>query len=108
MAVADASARPLARRTGTPLLSTRARHLVGRFAYGVTPALARQVEARGGAGRCFDWQLSPRRVHDPSGNALDSWFPHLTWSTSRIAVENESGRVGGWEVMADYQNWLLL
>ena len=34
---------------GAPLLSTRARHLVGRFAYGVTPALARRfstTEAR--------------------------------------------------------------
>jgi hypothetical protein len=96
------------RHADAPLLSAQARHLVGRFAYGVTPALARQVRARGGAQKWFEWQLSPGRVRDPEGHALDTWFPHLLWSTSRIADENDSGRVGGWKVMVDYQNWLLL
>ena len=91
-----------------PLLSTRARHLVGRFAYGVTPALAREVLHHGGARDWFEWQLSPHHVHDHAGQALDAWFPHLSWSPARISAENNSGRVGGWEVMADYQNWLLL
>jgi hypothetical protein len=95
------------RRTGS-LLSTQARHLVGRFSYGVTPALAREVRHQGGARSWFDWQLSPGKISDPAGDALLGWFPHLKWSTSRIAEENDSGRVGGWEVMADYQNWLLL
>jgi hypothetical protein len=97
------------RAAGSPsLLSTHARHLVGRFSYGVTPALAREVTHKGGAHPWFEWQLTPGRVHDPDGDALDTWFPHLKWSTSRIAAENDSGKVGGWEVMADYQNWLLL
>ena len=91
-----------------PLLSTQARHLVGRFAYGVTPALAREVLHHGGARDWFEWQLSPHHVHDHAGQALDAWFPHLSWSPARISAENNSGRVGGWEVMADYQNWLLL
>jgi Protein of unknown function (DUF1800) len=93
---------------GAPLLSTRARHLVGRFAYGVTPALAREVQHHGGARDWFEWQLNPHHVHDHAGKALDAWFPHLRWSPAKISAENNSGRVGGWEVMADYQNWLLL
>jgi hypothetical protein len=96
-----------AHRAGS-LLSTHDRHLVGRFSYGVTPALAREVRHKGGARAWLDWQLSPGKISDPHGDALLDWFPHLKWSTSRIADENDSGRVGGWEVMADYQNWLLL
>src|SRR5580765_5637996 len=72
------------RLSGSPLLSTQARHLVGRFTYGVTPALAQQVRAKGGAQAWFDWQLTPGRVKDAAGAGLDSWFPHLKWSTSRI------------------------
>jgi uncharacterized protein (DUF1800 family) len=95
-------------RTGDTLLSIQARHLVGRFSYGVTPALAKQVQAHGGARTWFEWQLTSGRVKDRAGDALDSWFPHLKWSPSKIAAENDSGRVGGWEVMSDYQNSLLL
>jgi hypothetical protein len=97
-----------ARRTSTPLLSTQARHLVGRFSYGVTPALARQVQGHRGARQWFDWQLTPSRVRDASGDALASWFPYLKWSPSTIAAANESGTVGGWVVMEHYQNSLLL
>jgi hypothetical protein len=90
------------------LLSSHARHLVGRFSYGVTPGLAREVRRHGGARDWFEWQLSPHRVPDPHGKALDRWFPHLRWSPSKVAHMNDTGRVGGWEVMTDYQNWLLL
>jgi hypothetical protein len=93
---------------GQPLLGAKARHLVGRFSYGVTPALAREVRKHGGARDWFEWQLHPGRIHDPGGRALDSWFPHLRWSPAKVAHQNDLGKVGGWEVMADYQNWLLL
>ncbi len=104
----DGTAYAAAPRAGAPLLSTQARHLVGRFSYGVTPALARQVRAHGGAQQWFQWQLNPGRVKDHAGEALHAWFPHLKWSPATVAEENDSGRVGGWEVMADYQNSLLL
>jgi hypothetical protein len=93
---------------GAPLMSTQALHLVGRFSYGVTPALAREVARHGGARGWFEWQLDPHQVADHDGSAVDSWFPHLRWSPSKVAAESDSGRVGGWEVMTDYQNWLLL
>ncbi len=128
MAVADTAGRPTARRTvlagaglaagaslvtglegaaygatdarlaGAPLLSTQARHLVGRFSYGVTPALARQVRARGGAQKWFEWQLTPGRVKDTAGDALDSWFPHLKWSPAqdrRRERQRPGRRLGG-------------
>ena len=104
----DGSAYAASRHPGPHLLSTQARHLVGRFSYGVTPALARQVRAQGGAQQWFDRQLHPSRVHDAAGDALHSWFPHLKWSPAKVAAENDSGAVGGWEVMSDYQNSLLL
>ncbi|MGA8246900.1 MAG: DUF1800 domain-containing protein [Nocardioides sp.] len=97
-----------AHHPGARLLATPARHLVGRFSYGVTPQLARQVRQHGGAQGWFEWQLHPQHVPDHHAQSIESWFPHLKWSTPRIAAENESGRVGGWEVMVDYQNWLLL
>jgi hypothetical protein len=106
--VAEAADQGATRHHGTRLLGTQARHLVGRFSYGVTPALAREVEQHGGARGWFEWQLSPHRVPDHEGQALGSWFPHLRWSPSEVARQSERGKVGGWEVMSDYQNWLLL
>ncbi len=102
--IADAAAH----HHGARLLPTQARHLAGRFSYGVTPALAKEVRHHGGARKWFDWQLDPRHVPDHAGRALDSWFPHLRWSPTKVAAMNDSGKVGGWEVMNDYQNWLLL
>ena len=50
---AEAGSYAAARHGAAPLLGTQSRHLVGRFAYGVTPALARQVRNHGGARRWF-------------------------------------------------------
>src|SRR4051812_30085303 len=68
-----------AHHRGVPLLGTQGRHLVGRFSYGVTPALAKEVHRHGGARTWFEWQLSPHHVADHAGRALDSWYPHLKW-----------------------------
>jgi hypothetical protein len=106
--VADAADSRSVHHRGAPLLGTQGRHLVGRFSYGVTPALAREVHRHGGARKWFEWQLSPHHVPDHAGRALDSWYPHLKWGPGKVAAENDSGRVGGWEVMSDYQNWLLM
>ena len=128
MAVADTAGHPTARRTvlagaglaagatlasglegtayaaahhaGDPLLSTQARHLVGRFSYGVTPALAKQVPGPWRRPELVPVAAHAGRVKDPAGEALHSWFPHLKWSPGKIAAENDSGRVGGWEVMS--------
>jgi hypothetical protein len=95
-------------KLGGALLGTRARHLVGRFSYGVNPELAAQVRRHGGARSWFDRQLSPGGIHDPEGDALASWFPHLAWSPDKLWQEQVTGGVPGWQVMGDYCNWLLL
>src|SRR3954470_524503 len=65
------------RHHGAPLLSNQARHLVGRFAYGVTPSLAKQVDHHGGARRWFEWQLSPDDIGDHDTGGIVTWFPGL-------------------------------
>jgi hypothetical protein len=102
-----ASGLPAGRASST-LLSTQARHLTDRFSYGVTPALADQVRAHGGARSWFEWQLQPSRIRDRAGDALLGWYPTMGWSTSRVVSETDAGNVGGWEIMVDYQNWLLM
>src|SRR4051794_9245414 len=52
---ADAMTYAAAHHHGARLLGTRSRHLVGRFAYGVTPGLATQVRHHGGAQKWFEW-----------------------------------------------------
>jgi hypothetical protein len=105
---AAAAATGPAGRSSSPLLGTQARHLVGRFSYGVTPGLAAQVRSHGGARSWFAWQLAPGHVADSAGTALATWFPHLAWSPSKLWQETITGGTPGWEVMADYRNWLLL
>jgi hypothetical protein len=97
-----------ARHHGAPLLGTQARHLVGRFSYGVTPDLAEQVRHHGGARQWFEWQLSPGGIADHDASRTVTWFPGLAWSPSRIWHETVSGGMPGWQVMQDYQSWVLL
>jgi hypothetical protein len=98
----------VAARAAGSLLGTQERHLVGRFAYGVTPALARQVRQRGGAQHWFDWQLSPDGIPDHDAGQVVGWFPGLAWSPSKLWQETVNGGMPGWQVMEDYQSWVLL
>lgn len=93
---------------GQPLLSAASRHLVGRFSYGVTPALARQVRAAGGAQQWFEQQLDPDAVPDAYADGLRSWWSGLARGATEIWHRQRDGVEGGWEVMADYQRWVLL
>jgi uncharacterized protein (DUF1800 family) len=93
---------------GDSLLSTAGRHLVGRFSYGVTPALAREVRAAGGARKWFVKQLEPSSVADTAGDQLGTWWPSLDLGPTQLWKRNVQEVEGGWEVMADYQRWVLL
>jgi uncharacterized protein DUF1800 len=93
---------------GDPLLPARGRHLVGRFSYGVTPALARQVQQQGGPQAWFDRQLSPARVSDPGIDGLRDWWPSLSRQPAALWERQVSGTEGGWEVMLDYERWVLM
>ncbi|MTB85072.1 DUF1800 family protein [Nocardioides sp. zg-578] len=109
--VAASTARPAyrpARFPGAPLLGTQDRHLVGRFSYGVTPALAAQVRAAGGARRWFEQQLEPDRVADRQADALRSWWPSFERGPAELWERQVAEVEGGWEVMEDYARWALV
>ena len=91
-----------------PLLSRRERHLVSRFSYGITPALADEVRRRGGAEKWFAWQLDPDDIPDNAGRKLERWWPYLSYGPQRLWQDNIKGVKGGWEVMADYQRWVMM
>lgn len=89
------------------VLGASARLLVGRFSYGVTPALAREVRARGGAREWFEWQLHPERVRDPGTGTLLDWWPGLAHSGQSAWQRHVEGVEPGWVLMFHYQRWLL-
>jgi hypothetical protein len=91
-----------------PLLSGSARHLVSRFSYGVTPGLAKQVVARGGAQAWFEWQLEPSAILDRSTAELADWWPGLRYSGPQAWSRHASDVEPGWVLMANYQRWILM
>lgn len=97
-----------AHHRGRPLLGTQARHLVGRFSYGVTPALAAQMRAAGGARDWFEAQLRPESVRDPGTADLRGWWPSLSRSATELWQRQRDEIEGVWEVMFDYQRWVLV
>jgi hypothetical protein len=98
-----------AHHRGARLLSRQDRHLVSRFSYGVTPALASQVRAAGGARRWFEDQLSPASITDPGIAPLrDWWGPGLSLPAAKLWERQVTGVEGGWEVMANYARWAML
>ena len=89
------------------VLGASARLLVGRFSYGVTPALAKQVRGKGGAREWFEWQLQPDRIRDPGVADLDDWWPGLAYAGAEAWQRHVDEVTPGWELMFDYQRWLL-
>lgn len=94
--------------TSDNLLSEADRHLVGRFSYGVTPRLARDVRRAGGAQQWFEKQLEPKRIKDKPAKKIDGWFPSLRRSAAELWQRQDAGVEAGWEVMDDYARWVLV
>src|SRR6478672_2628889 len=105
---AGAAAYTPAHFRGDPLLSTQGRHLVGRFSYGVTPALARQVRSEGGPRAWFEKQLSPSSIDDATADRYVTWWSGLSRDAASLMDRSQKGIEGGWEVMEDYARWVLL
>lgn len=104
---ATAPAAPAARVRHRPVLAASSRLLASRFSYGLTPALTRQVQARGGARAWFEWQLEPDRVKDPELKGLGAWWPGLAYSGAQTWQRHVDEVEAGWELTANYQRWLL-
>jgi uncharacterized protein (DUF1800 family) len=94
--------------TAVQLLPEAERHLVSRFSYGVTPALANQVRKAGGAQAWFERQLDPSGVADGTAAALEGWWPSLSYDAAKLWERSQGTLEGGWEVMQSYQRWLLM
>lgn len=88
-------------------LSGPERHLALRFSYGLTPQLRRDVR-RQGAGAWFERQLAPRRIGDRKADALASWWPSLGRTPLDLWQRTQSEVEPGWQVMEDYQRWVLM
>ena len=104
---ADAAFKPR-RFKGDPSLRSADRHLVNRFSYGNTAELTKQVRRAGGAAKWFEQQLDPATINDSRTDALLDWWPSLTREPLDLWKRHQSGGEGGWEVMADYQRWILI
>lgn len=90
----------------TPLLPEHERHLVSRFSYALTPELAQQVRAAGGARTWFDQQLAT--AYDGSADDLVDWWPHLHLGPTAVWKLQTSGTRFGYRVMYDYGRRLLV
>lgn len=97
-----------ARFQKTHVPSARTRHVLQRFTGGWTPALGRQVTARGGIDRWFAAQLTPSTFPDPWFATTRAWWPSLTASHTTLWQWDRSGKLPMWEAEAEYQRWSLL
>ncbi len=84
------------------LLGAGSRHFARRFSGGLTPGLATSVSKAGGGRAWFEKQLCPGRISDPSGKAIDTWYPRLKQTPQQIF----NGEVP-WEVMGDLSRWTM-
>src|SRR4051795_3383321 len=95
------------KKDAPPLLPRSDRHLATRFSYGLTPELARDVRKAGGASGWFEQQLKPSSVSDEEAHKVETWWPELSYSPSKLWQRQTTGMQGGWEVMANYQRRAL-
>ncbi len=96
------------KRRQVRLLAAKDRHLVSRFSYGITPELARDVRRAGGAAAWFERQLRPGTVPDRNADAVRAWWPSLDRSPAELWQRQRTQVEFGWQVMFDYQRWLLV
>ena len=94
------------RYPATPILSTPARHLVNRFSYGITPALADEVRAAGDHLAWFDQQVAT--AYDGSTDDLCDWWPDLHLDPATLWKRASSGGRSGFSVMQDYGRRVLM
>jgi uncharacterized protein (DUF1800 family) len=88
-------------------LSAADRHLIKRFSWGFTPALAAQVKAAGGGQAWFAKQLTPAKVADAPGDDIDTWFPSLRFTPKQIFQNQDNDVQGSWEVATDHSRWTV-
>src|SRR5262245_55051869 len=93
---------------GQKLLKRRERHLVSRFTYGITPAMAAQVRAAGGARAWWERQLTPASVSDGFADLLAGWWPTLNQTPQALWAQDKMGMMRAFGVCQDYQRYVLM
>ena len=93
---------------GQTLLKPRDRHLVSRFSYGITPELASQVRAAGGARAWWERQLTPGAIPDGFADQLQGWWPTLNESPQSMWAQDKMGMMRAFGVCQDYQRYVLM
>src|SRR5215207_5752378 len=89
------------RYQGMKLLKGRERQLVSRFSYGITPGLAAQVRAAGGARQWWERQLTPAAVPDAFADGLQTWWPSLGQSPQAMWAADKMGMMRAFGVCQD-------
>ena len=84
------------------------RHLMNRFAWGVSSRTFAQLRADGGPGRWFARQLQPATIPDGRARMVDSWWPDRTLSADAMWQTVFSDQKSAWEYAVDLANWTLL
>jgi uncharacterized protein (DUF1800 family) len=102
------SGTPQTRRDPGRPLPAADRHLVNRFSYGLTPALAAEVRRAGGARAWFERQLVPDRVADAGVPDHFTWWKSLSRSAPDLWQRQEKGIESVYEVTAQYARACLL
>ena len=84
------------------------RHMANRFAYGYTPALAREISKAGGAQRWFNKQLYPSHIPDAKADGFAAWWPSLDMDHTTIWQRDRNKVEAGWVHTSHYARWCLL
>lgn len=97
-----------ARYNKTPVPTAAARHMGNRFAYGMTPALAREMQRAGGPQAWFRKQLNPGSIRDAFADETHKWWYSIDASASTLWDREVREIEGGWEAMANYARWCMV
>ena len=92
----------------TKLATTRLRHVLNRFSYGVSPALVEQAQEAGGAAAWFEQQLNHTAIVDDRAAAMKDWYPYIWHSPGELYDIHESGEYYGWEMTTDLARWTIM
>ena len=83
-------------------------HLASRVTFGMTPALLQEMSGYPTLQGWLDAQLTPSTVPDPQGDAINTWWPSLSWSPQEMWAREQANTGTAWRAMADYQRWCLM
>jgi hypothetical protein len=83
-------------------------HLASRVTYGMTPALLAEMSGYPTLQAWLDGQLQPGSLDDREAEAVESWWPSLSWDAPTMWAQEQAMGGASWRAMADYQRWCLM